>query len=264
MKFKNVLLASDFDGTLTRSDGVIDEKVINAIKYFISEGGNFTVCTGRIHQGFHLYNEAYINAPVIMGNGAMLYDCKNERVVCENSIGDEGVAVFDDILEKFPEVAVEFYNAEQISAVNAGEVTLKHFEWMKFDYVNVARPNDAKRPWTKVMIYADKYSQQVQALLEKHSKVSFLKTTESYIEVLANGVDKGKGLMRLGKMLGCSPENIYAAGDGYNDVDMLKAAAIGFVPENGMREALAVADRITRSNNDGCIAHVIEILDKLY
>lgn len=264
MKFKNVLLASDFDGTLTRSDGVIDEKVISAIKYFISEGGNFTVCTGRIHQGFHLFDEAYINSPVIMGNGAMLYDCKNEKILYENPIGDEGVAVFDDVLAKFPEVAVEFYNAEQISTVNAGEVTLQHFEWMKFDYVKVAKPSDAKRPWTKVMIYADKYSQEVQALLEKHSELSFLRTTESYIEVLANGVNKGVGLLRLGELLGCSPENIYAAGDGYNDVDMLKAAAIGFVPESGMKEALAVADRVTRSNNDGCIANVIEILDTKY
>ena len=52
MKFKNVLLASDFDGTLADSDGKIPESVISAIKYFMSEGGRFTVCTGRIYQYF--------------------------------------------------------------------------------------------------------------------------------------------------------------------------------------------------------------------
>ena len=45
---------------------------------------------------------------------------------------------------------------------------------------------------------------------------------------------------------------------------MLKASAKGFVPENGSQEALAVADYITRTNDDGCIAHAIEILDELY
>ena len=51
MKFKNVLLASDFDGTLADCNGKIPESVISAIKYFMSEGGRFTVCTGRIFQG---------------------------------------------------------------------------------------------------------------------------------------------------------------------------------------------------------------------
>ena len=54
MKFKNVLIASDFDGTLKNDDGIITKDVKDAIKSFISMGGNFTVCTGRIYQGFHL------------------------------------------------------------------------------------------------------------------------------------------------------------------------------------------------------------------
>ena len=82
--------------------------------------------------------------------------------------------------------------------------------------------------------------------------------------MLTSGVDIGTGRLKLGELLGCAPCDIYAAGDGYNDVDMLRAAAKGFVPENGSQEALAVADYVTRTNNDGCIAHAIEILDKLY
>ena len=85
MKFKNVLLASDFDGTLADCNGIIPESVISAIKYFMSEGGRFTVCTGRIFQGFHLYSEEYINAPVLLGNGAMAYDYKNKDADWKNS-----------------------------------------------------------------------------------------------------------------------------------------------------------------------------------
>ena len=63
MKFKNVLVASDFDGTLKNDDGIITPDVIEKIQYFIENGGFFTVCTGRIYQGFHLYSPEYINAP---------------------------------------------------------------------------------------------------------------------------------------------------------------------------------------------------------
>ena len=102
------------------------------------------------------------------------------------------------------------------------------------------------------------------ALARKSQRDKLSENDGDYVELLKKGVDKGAGLMRLGKMLGCQPNDIYAAGDGYNDVEMLSAAAKGFVPENGSPEALAVADYVTRSNNDGCIAHAIEILDSIY
>ena len=43
MKFKNVLLASDLDGTLRNDKGEMTDDVKSAIRYFISEGGKFTV-----------------------------------------------------------------------------------------------------------------------------------------------------------------------------------------------------------------------------
>lgn len=264
MKFKNVLLASDFDGTLANSDGKIDDAVVSAIRYFIAQGGKFTVCTGRIYQGFHNYNSAYINAPVLMGNGAMAYDYKNKRIVFENAIGNEGIVALDDVLENFPGVTVEMYNFGKACAVNPCKRSEEHFTNMGIVYSVVDSPKAAVRPWTKVMIYAKGCSPQVQKLLEQHPEINFLKTTGDYIEVLAKGVDKGNGLLRLGKILGCEPKNIYATGDGYNDVDMLKVVSAAFVPQNGMAEALAVANYVTRSNNDGCIANVIEILDKIY
>ncbi len=45
---------------------------------------------------------------------------------------------------------------------------------------------------------------------------------------------------------------------------MLRAAAGAFVPANGSPQALAAATHVVRSNNDGAVAHAIEILDQLY
>ena len=264
MKFKKVLLASDFDGTLADSGGKIPESVISAIKYFMSEGGRFTVCTGRIFQGFHLYSEEYINAPVLLGNGAMAYDYKNKEIVFNDAICGEGLAAINDVISRFPCVAVETYNFDKVCSINAGESSIHHFTSMGIDFTEVEAPEQAQRPWTKVMVHAPDCSAEVQRLLDEHMEVNYLKTTGEYIEILKKGVDKGTGLLKLGEILGCKSCDIYAAGDGYNDVDMLKASAKGFVPENGSQEALAVADYITRTNDDGCIAHAIEILDELY
>ena len=80
-KFDGVLLASDYDGTLYDSHGIITEEVRAAIRYFTDNGGRFTVCTGRSKQGFHAYSPDYINAPVLLANGAMAYDYAAERTV---------------------------------------------------------------------------------------------------------------------------------------------------------------------------------------
>lgn len=264
MKFKNVLLVSDFDGTLKNDNGIIADDVISAIRYFIENGGYFTICTGRIFQGFHLYSSEYINAPVLLGNGAMAYDYEFNKIILNDAIGDEGLESIFDILNTFPETCIEFYNFNKVCAINLNEHSEQHFTSQGIDFQIVKSPLEAPRPWTKVMIAAHGHSQEVQAILRKHTEISFLETTGDYVEILKKGVNKGTGLLTLAKALKCDIKDVYAAGDGYNDVDMLVAAAGGFVPENGSQEALSVAKYVTRSNNDGCIAHAIEILDKKY
>lgn len=264
MKFKNVLLASDFDGTLKNDDGIITRDVIDAIKYFMNEGGKFTVCTGRIYQGFHLYSPEYINAPVLLGNGAMAYDYENKKVIFDDAVGNEGINAIKDVINHFPRVSVEFYNFNKVCAVNLSPYSHQHFTSQGIDFETVNTPEDAPRPWTKVMVAAIGCSEGVQRILDNHPEVNYLKTTGDYVEVLRKGVDKGTGLLKLAEKLGCNPQDTYAAGDGYNDVEMLLSANGGFVPENGSEEALKVAKYVTRSNNEGCIAHAIEILDRMY
>ena len=45
--YSDILLTVDFDRTLTAPDSSIPERNIEAIRYFIDNGGVFTVNTGR-------------------------------------------------------------------------------------------------------------------------------------------------------------------------------------------------------------------------
>lgn len=81
---------------------------------------------------------------------------------------------------------------------------------------------------------------EVQAFLRGYPEISFLPTTGGFLEVLRRGVDKGMALLQLADALGIRHEDTYAVGDGYNDVEMLQAAAAGFVPANGDERAMGV------------------------
>jgi Cof subfamily protein (haloacid dehalogenase superfamily) len=265
-KFEKVLITSDFDGTLKTDEGVITKEVREAIAYFIAEGGYFTVSTGRTYQGFHLYDPGYINAPVLLANGAMAYDYGKKNIAFFDGIGDEGMAAVRAVRDNFPLASIEMYPFNETYAIHLTDDTERHFtdQFIEFSVVN--DPLEAKRPWQKVMIGSDnETSPEIQNLLKSVTDdPAFLPTTGSFIEVMKKGVDKGTGLYKLAGYLGVPRERCYAVGDGYNDVEMLAAAAGAFAPENSAPEALAAATYIVRSNNDHAVAHVIEILDKLY
>ena len=86
MKFKNVLLASDFDGTLKNDEGIITPDVIEKIKYFVSEGGCFSLATGRTAGAISMItNMIDCISPSIVANGSMIYDIKNEHITLDFS-----------------------------------------------------------------------------------------------------------------------------------------------------------------------------------
>ena len=65
--------------------------------------------------------------------------------------------------------------------------------------------------------------------------------------------------MKLCEILGIPRELSVAAGDEANDLDMLRAAGVGVAMANAIPDAKAVADYVTRrdNNHDG-VAEIIE------
>lgn len=264
--FTGVLIASDYDGTLMPSDKRVTEDVRKAIRYFISEGGYFTVCTGRTYQGFHAYLRDIINAPVLLANGGMAYDYKNKEIFFHDGINCEGIDALRAIRDLFPELAIEMYAFDDTYAINLHDNSIRHFTSQNIPYKSVSDPGEAALPWSKVMLIGSNGSikKAQEFLSENHREISFLPTNFGALEILKNGVNKGTALLKLADKLGVERCNIYAAGDGYNDVDMLRIAAAAFVPSNGDEESKACATYIVSSSEERAIADVIDILRKKY
>ena len=78
------------------------------------------------------------------------------------------------------------------------------------------------------------------------------------IEINAAGVNKGAGLVSLGRLLGIRREEIMACGDGDNDLLMLKEVGFGVAMANAEEEVKKAADYITLSNEEDGVADAIE------
>ncbi len=265
-KFDKVLILTDFDGTFANDKGEIAEDNIEMISYFTKNGGYFSVSTGRTYQGFHKYDKRYINAPVLLANGALAYDYEKKTPVFFDGLNNEGVYAVEKLLEEFPGIAVEMYPFNKTYAINLTDVSHRHFSSQGIEYKVCNKPSETIVPWQKAMLACGKTDpKSVHNFIDEFiPEISYIKTTGEFIEVLAKGVDKGSGLLKLARCLSVEQKDAYAVGDGLNDMEMIVAAAKSFVPENGNKDVIKAADYVVRSNNNGAIANVIEILDKIY
>lgn len=78
------------------------------------------------------------------------------------------------------------------------------------------------------------------------------------VMVLPQGVDKATGLVTACRLIGVPPERVAAAGDGENDVPLLKAAGYGIAVDNAVDELKKVADHVTREPGGHGLARWID------
>ena len=265
-KFSGCLLASDFDGTLADARGEIPQNVRAALRYFIAQGGLFTVCTGRTKQGFHKYSPDIINAPVLLANGVMAYDYARGAAAFCCGIRQEDAALVNALRDHFEDICIELYGADFHSyAIRLNERSRRHFTRQNICWTEIDDVREAQGPFVKIMLSCGvSRGQEIQRWLDGEIggyDLKYIPSTGEYVEIIRKDADKGRGLLRLASALGVKKEFVYAVGDGENDLDMLRAAAVSFVPENGAELAKAVGTYSVCCNDLGAVAHVVGMLD---
>lgn len=101
---------------------------------------------------------------------------------------------------------------------------------------------------------------QVGDYIEKNlSDVTYTLSEPDCIDIMAAGISKWDGIKKLAAIEQLTEDGIIAVGNFYNDVDMLRHAAIGVAAANSPEEVKAQADYVTdRTNNQDCVAEVVE------
>lgn len=82
----------------------------------------------------------------------------------------------------------------------------------------------------------------------------------SMLELLPKGMNKWIGLQSLLKSMNLSYRSCMAIGDGSNDYEMIKNAAVGVAMGNAVEEVKSVADYVVSSNDNDGIAEAFEKL----
>lgn len=266
-KFDRVLLASDFDDTLYNSRLEVSAENVAAIEYFIREGGRFTVSTGRAHRTFSPYvHLAPINAPVILSNGALLYDYSTDQVVCELPLPPQAAEDLAVLSAEMPSIGMETYHGDDVYIHHPNAFTDRHVKRVGTTWTPCGL-SDMPTPWSKAVIQ-DEYPTLLAAqkfLLDRWGdRYEVIFSSSALLEVTAKGATKGGMVLRLAEYLGVERKDVYCVGDNQNDIPMLAISAIPFAPSNCAQEVKDWGARILCSCEEGCVAQIVDILDGIY
>ena len=223
----------------------------------------------------------------ISGNGAILYDIKNEQILYENTLKKSKVLDIIKICEE-NSIYYNIYTEKEILAKNLNYNVLYYYkenlskeEQQKthinlienlYDYIS---KKDEKI--IKITI-CDSHQAIFNSIIKKLKEISDIEVLEVshmsrkiirqgtedvpieyfYTEISAKNVDKWNTIEFLAQKIKVLPDEIVAIGDNINDIKMIKNAGLGIAMGQSSPKVQEMANTITKTNIEDGVSYAIE------
>jgi Cof subfamily protein (haloacid dehalogenase superfamily) len=261
------LVITDIDGTFLPKSKQYVPRNMEAINRLFELGGHFSIATGRVLQAAsHLIGvDRFVNFPVILGNGCMLYDPMNKKPIWFQNLDKAVFPCIKEIADKFPEVSVEINTPDDIIICRINDYERYHILAARFkSTLEMSLEKAAQFEWVKVLFAGepDVIAAVVEYVAEKDwDCAEFVSSADIFFEVLPKGCNKGTALARMREILHLRDWTIIAMGDYYNDLEMLDSADFAACPFDALTEVKDACDYVCRSTcEEGAVGEVIEKL----
>jgi hydroxymethylpyrimidine pyrophosphatase-like HAD family hydrolase len=243
--WKPRLIALDVDGTLLDpATHEISPVVKAAVRRAVDAGSQVVVATGRsVLSTAPILDFLQLTSGVALcSNGAVLVDAATREVLSMETF--EPAPVLAELARRLPGV---IFAAEDVGTGSL--VTTKFPEGQLHGAQRLATLDElVSEPVPRLIAnWADHEPAEVVAALDG-VRLPFCTFTldhyEPWVTVVPEGVSKGSALEKLRAELGVASEDTFAAGDGDNDIEMLRWAAHGVAMGQAPETVRAVADEV--------------------
>lgn len=258
------LVTLDMDGTLLKEDKTISIENLKAIKKAKEKGVKIVLATGRPLNGIKRYlkelNLTDEGDYAIAFNGAVVQNTNTGDIVAQTLMSINDLKFLYE-LSKQLKVNIHALTPKscitpKISKYSKLEADLNHIPLEEVSFEDI----DENTTIVKVMFIDEpEYLETVIKNIPKeiYERYTVVRSAPFFLEFLDKKVHKGAGVEILARELGITKEEIICVGDAGNDLHMIKYAGLGVAMGNAFPEVKAVADYITKTNEEHGVAHVI-------
>ena len=267
--FSDVLMTVDFDRTMTGPDSKIPQRNLDAVAFFMENGGTFTVNTGRSVSSFRKHlDKVPVNAPILLYNGSARWE--NGKLTDMKLLDMDLWETVKTVQKEFPGMNLEVQGTDYHYLIDPTPEFVAFYDALKWSY-KIVQPGEDLGPFMKFALAGSPRSKSVATLFDisekedavfdaaqEHlmelwgEKIAVYRAAPRIIDVHAKGVSKIAAARQLQQELG--KKILVCAGDAENDLPMLEGADYAFCPADGV-----VADRFPNvcPCAEGAIADII-------
>ena len=252
------LVAIDLDGTMLNSYGVVTNNTKEVIKETIKKGIDVIIASGRpIDSIKAIAKEIGSDKYFIAGNGALIYDIKQDKIIYDKYMSKEKVLEIIKICEE-NSIAYNVYTDKTILATSLKyNVLYYHKENLKkeenkktninivknmYEYVKEMKEErflkitvcDETKSVFNSIIKKLRQIEEIEVLDVLHMSRKIIKqgtkdvTIEYfYTEISSKNVDKWYAIEYLMDLLNLKTQEIITIGDNINDKKMIEQAGLG-------------------------------------
>jgi len=245
------LIFLDIDGTILSEKGV-HPRTIDGIRAAMGRGHLVFINTGR---GYHIVPSDFLQLVPHSGIAAGLgtYIRCGDQVLKFTEMSRELCFIAMEASKKF-HLPIGFEGDNNSVGYNGGAWYLD-----KKDVVDNMEEIYTHAPGIRInkATYMRRLSEEALAMLSPHFEiVNHVDTAE----IAPKGCTKSTAISFLMDYFGIDRDHVIAMGDSNNDIQMLEAAGIAVVMENGLPEIKKLADFITLDCREGGVGYAIEEL----
>ena len=261
------MVFSDMDGTLLWKGVRLSVENYEAIRKTVDKGVDFVICTGRGVFGVEPYLKQLDligkKGYVICQNGAAVYDLRDMSLAIKRSFSPSLLKPVADYARSLGDIELFYYDDRTFMCEKLTPVVAEYCEVMKTTPRLVNDPTEYEGELTKCLFSGPREKLvQVKDFAKEllGDAVNLFYSSETYMEFVISGVDKGSALEATAAKAGVPLEETIAIGDSDNDLPMILKAGLGVAMKNGEDHVKAAAGYITE-----CTAEehgVAEVLEK--
>jgi Cof subfamily protein (haloacid dehalogenase superfamily) len=246
----------DLDGTLLNSNQEISQENYKTLKYLKEQGHGVIINTGRAVEDVIKYEEIkQLKLPIISINGTVLYSDSGE-VLYEASLP---VDVYKQLLPILQEIGlwVMVYTNQGGFPFRNPEIQDKSDQILEKDDIKIYKLMAVARKDKLELV--DKAKRAVAEKID----VSYASSHPSNVEFTSVEANKGTALIRYQNIMNLQFDEIYAFGDGGNDVEQFKVATTAVAMANAPDDVKKYAHLTTKTNDEHGFTYAVKELLKI-
>lgn len=235
------LIALDMDGTLLKDDWSVSSYTKEIIKNALSQNIQVVLCTGRPLEMCADYAEdLQLKSYLITNNGAEIWTVDYKLI--ERHTFSTGKVESLWHLGNEQNLHMWAVATDEIFPRSTRPADFNQHDWLKIGYGHL---NEEMKTYLLNELINDQ-------------TIEVTNSSPTNLEINQIGVNKVHAVERLCQLSNISMQEVMAIGDSINDLKMLQEVGLGVAVENAQQEILAIADKVTTSNNEDGVAKAIE------